>query len=104
MVAELVFSFRKSPEGGYEAHAVGHPIFTQGDTMSELEANVKEAIACHFGDVKPLPIFTLVEEQPTRFRFGSAKGQFVVPDDFNDPMPEIEDLFYNGSVFPDENQ
>lgn len=27
--------------------------------------------------------------------FGSAKGEFTVPDDFNDPLPkEIEDLFY----------
>ena len=26
---------------------------------------------------------------------GSAKGEFVVPDDFNAPLPdEIEDLFY----------
>jgi hypothetical protein len=26
---------------------------------------------------------------------GSAKGQFVVPDNFNDPLPkEIEDLFW----------
>jgi prevent-host-death family protein len=26
---------------------------------------------------------------------GSAKGEFTVPDDFNDPLPrEIEDLFY----------
>ena len=26
---------------------------------------------------------------------GSAKGEFVVPDDFNDPLPkEIEDLFW----------
>jgi antitoxin (DNA-binding transcriptional repressor) of toxin-antitoxin stability system len=26
---------------------------------------------------------------------GSAKGDFVVPDDFNDPLPkEIEDTFY----------
>jgi prevent-host-death family protein len=29
-----------------------------------------------------------------KFRFGSAKGEFTVPDDFNDPLPkEIEDLF-----------
>jgi hypothetical protein len=27
--------------------------------------------------------------------FGSANGEFTVPDDFNDPLPkEIEDLFY----------
>jgi prevent-host-death family protein len=26
---------------------------------------------------------------------GSAKGEFTVPEDFNDPLPkEIEDLFY----------
>jgi prevent-host-death family protein len=28
------------------------------------------------------------------FRFGSAKGEFVVPEDFNEPDPELEDLFY----------
>lgn len=28
------------------------------------------------------------------FKFGSAKGDFVVPEDFNEPDPEIEDLFY----------
>jgi antitoxin (DNA-binding transcriptional repressor) of toxin-antitoxin stability system len=40
---------------------------------------------------KLIPIGT---ERP-RFRLGSAKGEFVVPDDFNDPLPkEIEDLFW----------
>jgi prevent-host-death family protein len=28
------------------------------------------------------------------FMFGSAKGEFVVPDDFNDPDLEIEAMFY----------
>jgi prevent-host-death family protein len=32
--------------------------------------------------------------------FGSAKGDFTVPDDFNDPDPEIEDMFYNGPILP----
>jgi prevent-host-death family protein len=32
--------------------------------------------------------------------FGCARGEFTVPDDFNDPDPEIEDLFYNGPLFP----
>ena len=32
---------------------------------------------------------------PKKRILGSAKGEFVVPDDFNDPLPkEIEDLFY----------
>jgi hypothetical protein len=36
----------------------------------------------------------IASERP-RFKLGSAKGEFVVPDDFNDPLPkEIEDLFW----------
>jgi hypothetical protein len=38
--------------------------------------------------------------EPKTRVFGSAKGEFTVPDDFNDPDPEIEDLFYEGPLFP----
>lgn len=42
------------------------------------------------------PVAKLVAIEKPRFRvLGSAKGEFTVPDDFNDPLPkEIEDLFY----------
>jgi prevent-host-death family protein len=46
------------------------------------------------------PIAKLVRIKATaskrrKFKFGSAKGEFTVPDDFNDPLPkEIEDLFW----------
>ncbi len=43
------------------------------------------------------PVAKLVPLKSARpkFKFGSAKGEFVVPDDFNDPLArEIEDLFY----------
>ena len=46
------------------------------------------------------PIAKLVPIKPASkkrraFKFGSAKGEFTVPDDFNDPLPkEIEDLFW----------
>ncbi len=44
------------------------------------------------------PIAKLVPMPATmkkRRRLGSAKGEFTIPDDFNDPPPkEIEDLFY----------
>ena len=34
-------------------------------------------------------------EKPWKRLLGSAKGEFTVPDDFNDPLPkEIEDLFW----------
>jgi hypothetical protein len=46
--SEIIFSVQESPEGGYEARALGHSIFTQGDTMDELRRNVREAVRCHF--------------------------------------------------------
>ena len=43
----------------------------------------------------PVAKLVAIELERPRFRLGCAKGQFVVPDDFNDPLPkEIEDLFY----------
>lgn len=92
---EIIFYFRKSQEGGHEARALGHSIFTQAESMDELQANVNAAVACHFGDTSPLPAPRLVEVGPQRFKLGSAKGEFSVPDDCNDPLPkEIEDLFW----------
>ncbi len=98
---EIIFTFKGSPEDGFEAHALGHSVFTQAETMEELEANVKEAVACHFAESTTLPKIRLVKGLPNAFRFGSAKGEFTVPDDFNDSDPEIEDLFYNGPLFPE---
>jgi prevent-host-death family protein len=40
-------------------------------------------------------LVAIASEQPGFRSSGSAKGQFTVPDDFNDPLPkEIGDLFY----------
>jgi hypothetical protein len=90
---EITFRFQESPEGGYEARAVGHSIFTHAEALDQLKANVNDAVACHFGDTIPLPVPRLVA-RPKSFVLGSAKGEFTVPDDFNDPLPkEIEDLF-----------
>ena len=37
-----------------------------------------------------------VETAKTRRPFGLAKGEFVVPDDFDDPLPdEVLEKFYN---------
>ncbi len=46
--SEIIFSIYESPEGGYEARALGHAIFTQADSMDELKRNVREAVVCHF--------------------------------------------------------
>jgi len=44
---------------------------------------------------KPIAKLVAIEPAPKNRILGSAKGEFVVPEDFNDPLPkEIEDLFY----------
>lgn len=48
--SEIIFTVAESPEGGYEAHALGHAIFTQGDTIEELREMVQDAVRCHFDD------------------------------------------------------
>jgi hypothetical protein len=45
---EIIFSVQESPEGGYEAQALGYDIFTQAETMEELRAMVRDAVKCHF--------------------------------------------------------
>jgi predicted RNase H-like HicB family nuclease len=45
---EIIFSVQESPEGGYEARALGFSIYTQADTLDELKAMVQDAVRCHF--------------------------------------------------------
>lgn len=66
--SEIVFSVHESPEGGYEARALGHSIFTQADTMEELKANVREAVHCHFDK----------NEAPTVIRLHMVKDEVIL--------------------------
>ena len=45
---EIIFIVDESPEGGYEARALDYSIFTDGDDLEQLKANVKDAVATHF--------------------------------------------------------
>lgn len=45
---EIIFAVEESPEGGYEARALGHPIFTQAETLDELRDMVRDAVRCFF--------------------------------------------------------
>jgi predicted RNase H-like HicB family nuclease len=47
---ELIFEVREAEEGGFYARALGHSIFTEGDSWEELRANVLEATSLHFED------------------------------------------------------
>jgi hypothetical protein len=57
--SEIIFSVNDSPEGGYEARALGHSIFTQADTMDELKQNLREAVHCHFDEGKAPTVIRL---------------------------------------------
>ena len=48
MVKEIIFLVEESPEGGYEAKALGHSIYTEAETLEELRELIKDAVRCHF--------------------------------------------------------
>ena len=50
--SEIIFAVEESPEGGYEARALGHAIFTQAETLEELRTMVQDAVRCHFEDTE----------------------------------------------------
>ena len=48
--SEIVFQVWESPEGGYEARAVGCSIFTEADDWEQLKFMLRDAVLCHFDD------------------------------------------------------
>lgn len=53
--SEIIFVVGESPEGGYEARALGHSIFTEAETLDELRSAVRDAVRCHFEDEDDRP-------------------------------------------------
>jgi len=47
---EIIFTVSESLDGGYEAQAVGHSIYTQCDNYNELEETLRDAVKCHFDE------------------------------------------------------
>lgn len=54
-MSEIIFIIQEAPEGGYTARALGHSIFTEGDTLAQIEENIREALVCHFDDESERP-------------------------------------------------
>lgn len=52
---EIVFEIHRAAEGGFWAQAVGYAIFTQAESLDELEAMIRDAVDCHFepGEQRP---------------------------------------------------
>jgi prevent-host-death family protein len=71
-----------------------HEAKTHLSRLLESVAMGEEVIIAKAGT--PLAKLVPISSERQRFKLGSAKGEFVVPDDCNDPLPkEIEDLFWS---------
>jgi prevent-host-death family protein len=70
-----------------------HEAKTHLSRLLERVAMGEEVIIAKAGT--PVAKLVPVKIRPKKRILGLAKGEFTVPDDFNDPLPkEIEDLFY----------
>jgi len=45
---EIIFEVTESVEGGYDARALGHDIFTRGNDWEDLKVMARDAVQCHF--------------------------------------------------------
>jgi len=53
-MSQIIFEVRESVDGGFEANALGHNIFTQGEDWDDLKAMVQDAVRLHFeSDCRP---------------------------------------------------
>ena len=64
---EIIFSVQESPEGGYEARALGHSIFSQAETLDELKVMLRDAVSCHFAE----------NEKPSVIRLHLVKDEVI---------------------------
>lgn len=48
MTTEILFVVEEAMEGGFVARAAGHAVFAEADTLADLHAQVRDAVACHF--------------------------------------------------------
>ncbi len=78
-----------------------HHAKTHLSKLIEQVENGEEVIIARNGKpaVKLVPV---VSEEPQSL-LGALKGKFTLSEDFHLPDPEIEDLFYDGPLFPEHS-
>ena len=74
--AEIIFEVTEGPEGGYDARALGHSIFTQED-WNDLKAMARDAVLCQFDEdnVPPSAQGRVAPAFPTAGRFRRMEAQ-----------------------------
>lgn len=66
---EIFFEVAGAVEGGFDAKALEHSIFTQGDDWEDLKEMVRDAVLCHFAE----------EEAPTVCRLHLVTDEAIAP-------------------------
>ena len=67
MDSEIIFMIEDSRDGGFEARALGHPIFTEADSMETLKEEIRDAVSCHFDE----------NEKPALIRLHFVKDEVI---------------------------
>jgi len=67
MDREIIFLVEESPEGGFEARALGHSVFTEAESFEELKTMVQDAVRCHFDE----------GERPSLIRLHQVKDEVI---------------------------
>lgn len=68
--------------------------------LEQVEAGDEIVIA---RNGKPVARLVPLQRVPVRRVPGAWKGKVWMSPDFDEPGPELEDLFYNGPIFPAED-
>ena len=53
---EIIFAVEESPEGGYEAHALGHSIFTEAESLDEALEIAARIPSARYGSIEIRPV------------------------------------------------
>ncbi len=56
---EIVFSVEESQDGSFFAKAINHAIFTQCDTLEQLNLMIRDAVRCYFNEGEMLGLIHL---------------------------------------------
>ena len=64
---EVIFIVEESPEGGVYRGALGTSIFTEADDWDALQANVRDAVNCHFDEDKAPKLIRLHDARKSFF-------------------------------------
>ena len=68
-----------------------------------LQAEAGEEVIIARAGKPAVKLVPVMATMPRKFKAGALKGRLFVPDNFLDPDPELESLFYDGPIFPGES-